>query len=41
MLKLLGTLHFNVALDDGSLVGSNIEVFRWVFGHVVGVFVQL
>ena len=39
-MGLLGTLHVNVAVDVGSLVGLIFEVFRWRFGHSDGVFVQ-
>ena len=39
-LKLLVKLHFNVAVDAGSLVGLIIEVFRWIFVHGDCVFVQ-
>ena len=37
-MRILGTLHFNVAVDAGSLVGFIIKVFRCRFGHSDGVF---
>ena len=33
LLKILGTIHFNVAVDVGSFVRLIIEAFRWRFGH--------
>ena len=38
---LPGTLHFNLAVDAGSLVGFIIKLFRCIFGHGGGVFVIL
>ena len=37
-MRLLGTLHFNVAVDAGSSVGLVIEAFGWRFDHGDGVF---
>ena len=39
LLKLLGGLHFDVAVDSGSLVGLIIGAFRCIFSHGDGVFV--
>ena len=35
---ILGTLHFNVMVDSGYLVGLIIEALRWIFRHGGGVF---
>ena len=40
-MRLLRTLHFNVAVDAGSSIGFIIGVFLWIFGHGDGVFFQL
>ena len=33
LLKILGPLRFNVAVDVGSFVGLILGSFRWRFGH--------
>ena len=38
LLELLGSLHFNVAVDAVSLVGLNPDAFRRRFSHGDAVF---
>ena len=38
MLKILGHLHFKVAVDAGSSVGFNLEEISLIFFHGEGVF---
>ena len=38
LLEILGTLHFNTAVDAGYLVGLNLEAFMLKFSHREGVF---